>query len=63
MNFPRKSLGETYEKISRLGSGGFANVFKIKHLETGETFAAKIIKESFLEEDFLEVLIMKNLHH
>ena len=42
--------GVPYETLSLLGTGGYAEVFKVKHTPTGELFALKRIKKYRLND-------------
>jgi serine/threonine protein kinase len=46
----RPNLGPRFEILDFLGEGGMGSVYKIREIETGKIFAAKILKE-FLAND------------
>ena len=71
-NVIRKKAGnpfENYEILKKLGNGTFGQVYKIRHKETGNERAMKIIpknnaKPGFTDKDIIhEIMIMKNLDH
>ena len=39
-------VGSTYEKLDRLGDGEFAEVFKVRDVQSGKLYAMKLIKPS-----------------
>jgi len=41
-----RNIKETYKILETLGQGSFASVRKIRHKQTGEYFAVKILKKS-----------------
>ena len=45
-NYP--IFNNKYEMIKRLGSGETAKVYLARSLESGEKYAVKVIKDSFL---------------
>ncbi len=62
--------GDTYNVVGYLGSGAFAQVYKIATKSDGDLFAVKQIeKRGFVRNGVLdqkinnEMLIMKNLRH
>jgi len=63
---PRFNWEERYKKIGTLGSGGFAEVFKVRDLRTGEELALKVPNWSGGEElrrFAREIVILQALHH
>lgn len=57
-SIPKIDLNE-YNKDEKLGSGGFANVYKISNKVTQETYAAKILKKKkkyLSDEDVLNII-------
>jgi len=47
-----------FETIKRLGSGSFANVFKVKRKKDGEIYALKKVKLQKLAKKGIDFLIM-----
>ncbi|CDW53997.1 mitogen activated protein kinase kinase kinase [Trichuris trichiura] len=66
MEFNRRDPKEDYELLQRVGSGTYGDVFKARHLDSGELAAIKVIK---LEQgdDFSviqqEIVMMKECKH
>ena len=55
-----------YELICKLGEGSYGEVFKVRHIETGEKFAIKLIKDPFdnvkhATQLYREMVIMRKL--
>ena len=46
-----RALGEKYEVIRRIGSGGMADVFLARHAAHGALFAIKVLAERLAEDD------------
>ena len=42
-----RALGEKYEVIRRIGSGGMAEVFLARHVTHGALFAVKVLAETW----------------
>jgi serine/threonine-protein kinase len=58
-----------YQIIDKIGSGGMAVVYRVKHLAFGEIFAIKIVgqliadNEEFLKRFKTEAVVTRKLHH
>ena len=44
----RTSEIENYQMLTVLGKGGYAKVILVKHIETGKTYAMKILKKKYI---------------
>jgi serine/threonine protein kinase len=68
-DFDSSSCLSEYEIGTKLGEGGFGNVFLASHIQTGQKYAIKIIKTenigsaSDIDNIFVEAEIMKSLNH
>lgn len=66
---PAMDLGEQYEVIAQIGSGGMAVVYKVREVATGTFFAAKVLKndlasdESSMKRFRQEAALVKRLEH
>ncbi len=58
-----ENIWEKYEKIEMIGSGGYADVYRAKNINTGEYVAIKEIKKIKIENKTIlnEIEIMKKL--
>ena len=58
-----KDIWEKYEKIEMIGSGGYADVYRAKNINTGEYVAIKEIKKIKVNNKIIlnEIEIMKKL--
>lgn len=50
---------QDYHILEKLGSGHFASVYLVKHKETGEKFAAKIINKN--SDEFQKIMVINFL--
>ena len=60
---------DAFDRMSELGSGSFASVYKVQNIATGQLFAMKCLSKKFLEKKRMlsyaisEIGIMKELDH
>lgn len=55
----KQQITDVYEFIERIGTGNFSVVHKVRHMQTGEIFAAKVIGKAKLKDDDLHRLSME----
>ena len=63
-----RKLDAEYKVLEEIGVGRFANVYKCKHLQSGEDFAVKVMKKNKMSARDLELLrteiaVMKLVQH
>src|SRR5262245_20033447 len=66
---PGLTIREKYQVIDKLGAGGMAVVYRVRHLAFGETFAIKVVNALLSENEELlkrfknEAIIARRLRH